>query len=336
MVVYVSAGRNAAEVLAGVGFILAVFVCVVLHEFGHSLTARRYGIGTRNIILLPIGGVSRLERVPEKPSEEFIVAVMGPVVSIGISCVIFVLLALTGSLGGIKQMLSWNSSSFLQRLMVVNFTLAVFNLLPAFPMDGGRILRSLLAIRLGRLKATRIAAFAGKVMALIFGAVGVLSNPFLLIIAIFVWMGAAQEASAEEMKSTLEGIPVGRIAMTDFVSISPSDPLSRVVELILHGTQQDFPVIEDGRLVGMVARNDVVAGLAKSGPAAPVTEVMRRDFPVISEPEMLPAAVERLESSSFRALPILQNGRLAGLLTLENLVEFLMIQAALSRPRANH
>jgi Zn-dependent protease/CBS domain-containing protein len=333
MVMYASAGQSAAQVAAGVAFILAVFACVVLHEFGHSLTARHYGIGTRNITLYPIGGMSRLERIPERPMEEFIVAIMGPVVSIAIGGVIFALLALTGHAVAIKQILLWNEASFLQRLMAVNFTLAIFNLLPAFPMDGGRILRSLLAVRLGRLRATQIAAVVGKVMALIFGAVGLLSNPFLLVIAFFVWMGAAQESASEEMKSALEGIPVTRIAMTDFVAVAPSDPLTRVVELILHGPQQDFPVIEDGRLVGMIARNDVVAGLAKSGAEALVAEVMRRDFPVISDPEMLPSAVERLESSSFRALPILHDGRLAGLLTLENLVEFLMIQAALSRPR---
>jgi CBS domain-containing protein len=298
--------------------------------------ARRYGIGTRSITLLPIGGVSRLERIPEKPSEEFNVAVMGPVVSIAIALLIFLALTMTGHLGNVKQIFSWTGASFLQRLMAVNLTLAMFNLLPAFPMDGGRILRALLAARVGRLRATQIASVTGKIMALIFGAVGLFSNPFLLVIAFFVWMGAAQEAASEEMKSALEGIPVARIAMTDFVSVSPSDPLTRLVELILHGTQQDFPVVEDGRLVGMVARNDVVAGLAKSGPATPVEEIMQQDYPVISEPEMLPSAVERLENSSFRALPILQNGRLEGLLTLENLVEFLMIQAALSRPRANH
>ena len=332
LIVYAMAGKNTAEVVSGVVFVLAVFVCIVLHEFGHSLTARRYGIRTRSITLLPIGGVSSLEHIPEKPSEEFKVAVMGPVVSIAISLAIFVGLSLTGSLSNLRDLASWTNASFLQRLMVVNLMLAAFNLLPAFPMDGGRIMRSLLATRLGRLKATQIAALAGKIMALVFGAIGLFTNPFLLVIAFFVWVGAAQEAASEEMKSLLEGIPVGRIAMTEFVSVSPWDPLTRVVELILHGPQQDFPVVEDGRLLGMVARNDVIAGLAKSGPDTPVSEVMQHDCPVISAPEMLPSAVERLEGSSFRALPIVQNGRLTGLLTLENLVEFLMIQSALSQP----
>jgi Zn-dependent protease len=252
-----SAGSSVGKTLEGVGFILALFACVVLHEFGHALMAARYGIKTRDITLLPIGGLARLERMPDKPLQELWVALAGPAVNVVIAAGLFVLLQFTSAWAPLEQ-LSVASGPFLQRLMVVNVILVVFNMLPAFPMDGGRVLRALLATRLEYTRATQIAASIGQSMALVFGFLGFFYNPFLMFIALFVWIGAAQEASMAQMKSSLAGIPVMRAMITDFQTLTPRDPLARATERILAGSQQDFPVLDNGQVVGILTRHDLI------------------------------------------------------------------------------
>ena len=322
-------GHNLAATLAGVVFILALFACVVLHEFGHALTAKKYGIRTRDITLLPIGGVARLERMPDDPRQELWVALAGPAVNVVIAAVLLVWLQVTGSLEPLSQ-LSVTGGSFFGRLMVLNIFLVVFNLIPAFPMDGGRVLRALLALRTDYVRATHIAANLGQFIALLFGFIGLFNNPMLLFIALFVWIGAAQEASLVQMKSALGGIPVGRAMLTDFCTLAPQDSLARAVELILAGSQQDFPVAENGQVVGVLTRADLLRELAQRGQESLVAEVMRRDFQVVDSSEMLETAFARLQSYECNTLPVTHNGRLVGLMTMENVGEFIMIQTALA------
>lgn len=321
-------GGGLAAVLAGVGFILALFGCVVLHEFGHALTARRYGIRTRDITLLPIGGVARLERMPDVPLHELWVALAGPAVNVVIAAALFVWLALTGALAPLSQ-LSVATGSFLERLMMVNVLLAGFNMVPAFPMDGGRVLRALLATRLEYTRATQLAASLGQGLALVFGLVGLFFNPFLIFIALFVWIGAAQESSMVQMRSALDGIPVRRAMLTRFQALEPEAPLARAVELLLGGSQTDFPVVRDGRVVGVLTRADVLTALAQGRQQTPVGEVMRRDFKIVDSSEMLDRAASTLQSCECHTLPVLHGGEIVGLLTMDNLGEFVMIQQAL-------
>lgn len=327
-------GDPALQTLAAIAFILALFACVVLHEFGHALTARRYGIKTRDITLLPIGGLARLERMPEQPIQELWVALAGPAVNVVIAALLFAFLTITNALEPLER-LSVTSGSFVERLMAVNISLVLFNLLPAFPMDGGRVVRALLAMRMEYTRATQIAASLGQVMAFVFGFLGLFTNPFLIFIALFVWIGAAQEASMVQMKSALGGIPVSRTMLTDFRTLAPRDPLARVVDLILAGSQHDFPVTENGTLVGILTREKLLAALSQTDRATAVADVMEREFATVDQAEMLEIALAKLDECACQTLAVTQRGQLAGLVTKDNVGEFLMIQAALTKARAS-
>lgn len=325
--------HSMADAMDGLIFVVALFAIIVLHELGHALTARRFGIRTRDITLLPIGGVARLERMPEDPRQELAVALAGPAVNVALAASFCALLVLLGQhvypvdFGNLSIL----SFSFLRRLMFVNVILAVFNLLPAFPMDGGRVLRAFLAMKMDYVHATHVAANVGQAMAFIFGLYGLLSaNPFVVFIALFVWMGAAAESSLVQMKAGLGGIPVRRVMITDFKTLKPEDQLAQAVEHLLSGYQQDFPVVDgDEKIVGLLTRTALVNGLAKSGQETTVARVMDTKFIATHPSEMAEAAFIRLQHSDCRSMPVLRDGKLLGIVTSENVGEFLMIQAAL-------
>jgi Zn-dependent protease/predicted transcriptional regulator len=318
-----------AKVAEGILFILALFACVVLHEYGHALTARKYGIKTRDITLYPIGGVARLERMPEKPIEELWVALMGPAVNVVIAAGLFAYLFFSRSLVPLNE-LTIASGSFIERLMTVNISLVLFNLIPAFPMDGGRVLRAILAMRMEYVRATQVAASIGQGLALLFGFLGLFGNPSLLFIAFFVWIGASQEASAAQVKNSVSGIPITRAMLTDFKTLSPRDNLSQVVALILAGSQHDFPVVDaNGKVAGILDRDAFMLALTQHGQSAPVMNFIRRDLPEVDSYEMIEMVLMRLQESGSKTLPVTHGGQLVGLITMENITEYLMIQSAL-------
>lgn len=320
--------HSVSAAVGGVAFVLALFACVVLHEFGHALTARRFGIKTRDITLLPIGGLARLERMPDDPKQELWVALAGPAVNVVIAVGLFVVLQVTGTFAPIST-ISMTGGSFLERLMMVNVFLVGFNMLPAFPMDGGRVLRALLAIRLDYTRATQLAASIGQGMALAFGLIGLFFNPFLIFVALFVWIGAGQEAAMTQMKSALGGIPLERAMITDFRTLAPDDSLAHAVELLLAGTQQDFPIVDSGAVVGILTRRDLLTALARQEQRAPVAQVMRRDFLVADPSDMLDITFQRLQGHECHTIPVVRGGALVGLLTMDNVGEFLSVQAAI-------
>lgn len=314
--------------LEGIAFILLLFAAVTLHEYGHALTARKFGVKTRDITLYPIGGVARLERMPDKPIQELWVALAGPAVNVVIAAVLFGWLIFTNSLMPLGD-LTLATGSFIERLMLVNVFLVVFNLIPAFPMDGGRVLRAVLAMNIDYVKATQIAAAIGQGMAFLFGLAGLFGNPMLLFIAFFVWMGASQESSMVQMKNALGGIPVTRAMLTDFETLSPRDNLSRVVQLVLAGSQRDFPVVENGRVLGILTRDDFLKALTQHGEGLPVSQVMHINLPVLDSYEMVENALLRLQESGIPVLPVTHAGQLVGIITPENITEYLMIRSAL-------
>jgi Zn-dependent protease/CBS domain-containing protein len=318
-----------ADAGAGVVFILALFAIIVLHELGHALTARHYGIRTRDITLLPIGGVARLERMPEDPRQELLVALAGPAVNVALAAVLLGVVTPTA-----WHDVQWVGGDFLSKLLWVNVSLAVFNLIPAFPMDGGRALRALLAMRMDYVQATQIAAHIGQGLALVFGLVGLFSNPFLVFIALFVWMGAASEASAALTRSVLGGIPVSRAMITRFETLAPTDTLQRALAHVLAGFQHDFPVVEARRVVGVLTRADLMKGLTQAGADSPVATAMTSHFDCAAPSEMLEGAIQRLKASGCPALPVLRDGELIGVLTMENVGELLMVHSALRANKA--
>lgn len=323
-------GRTVQAVVSGVVFIVALFACVVLHEFGHALTARHYGIPTKDITLLPIGGVSRFERMPDKPWQEFWVALAGPLVNVAIAAAIYLALFLTDGFKPVTG-LSITAGPFWERMLVANLALAIFNVIPAFPMDGGRVLRALLATRLDHVRATQVAAAVGQALALFFGLVGLFRDPFLLFIAFFVWIGASHEAHSVQIKEAFSGIPIRAAMQTQFATLTTNNTLNDAVKLVLDGSQHDFPVMWGDRVMGLLTRANLLAGLQQHGPDQLVTAVMQREFSTAEPNEMLEAVLNRLATSSLRIMPVLQDGKLVGLVTAENLGEYLMIQNALHR-----
>ena len=324
------AERSVDAALGGVLFFAGLFVCVLLHEYGHALAARRYGITTRDITLLPIGGLARLERIPDKPWQEFVVALAGPAVNVVIAGGLLIGLYLRNS-WQLPSELTVTSGSFVERLLVANVFLVLFNLLPAFPMDGGRVLRSLLAMRMEYTRATGIAAAIGKGMAVLFGFAGLFGNPMLLLIALFVWIGATQEAAAAQMKSSFAGAAVRDAMLTDFRVLSPQNSLGEATKLLLAGSQADFPVVDQSRVVGILDHGALFQALRERGDLALVSDVMRSEFVTLQAEQSLDDALAEVRAESGLTMAVIEEGRFVGLLTPENVGEFFMIRRALAQ-----
>ena len=336
-VIAVRGGATPASVLGTLALILAVFTLVVLHECAHALMARRFGIHTSDITLLPIGGIARLERMPREPRQELLIALAGPAVNVVLAIILYAALALSGDLARLQELGDAGTATMtfavvLAQLFAINVSLALFNLLPAFPLDGGRALRALLTMRGGDYaKATVTAARVGKAFALLFGLVGlfVINSPMLVVISLFVWLAAASEAVAVQTGAALADVPLASLLITDVRTLAPHDPLSHAAELTIQGYQQDFPVIDNGALVGMLSRADLVRGLATHGRDGTVISAMRRDFHSSTPDDTPEDAMKELATNGGDALPVLRDGKLVGLLTAENVMEFLMLKNAL-------
>ncbi len=323
--------KNLPSVFNGILFILLLFLFVVFHEFGHALTARKYGIKTRDITLLPIGGVARLEKMPKKPSQELAVAIAGPLVNLFFAIVLFAGLFLTNNFPT-NQQIGITNGSIWWRLATVNLSLFIFNLIPAFPMDGGRIIRALLAMRMEYTKATQVAASLGQGIALIFGLFGLFGNPLLLFIAFFVWIGASQESSMVQMESAMSGIPIKNAMLTRFQTLSPTQRLNDAADAIIAGYQQDFPIVDyEGKMVGILTRKRLMQAITNDGLTVNIAGVMDQDFITADVDEMLEVVSIRLQTCGCTTVPVFDQDQLVGLVTMENIGEFLMIRSAIKK-----
>lgn len=317
--------------LFGVAATLLLFAVVTLHELGHSFQALKFGVRVRDITLMPLGGLAQMEEMPKKPLQELRIAIAGPLVNFAIASLLVVLGALLQvrsviSLQELSQSLgkiSW--SGMLAYLTMANLALGLFSLIPAFPMDGGRVLRALLAMRMDYTKATQIAANIGQGMALLLGLWGFISGSYtLVLIAIFVWMGAGQESKDVVVKDTLQDIKVHQAMTRDPLTLKANETLSKAAELTLSSTQSDFPVLEWGtnKVVGVLGEAELLKGLHKQGGAVPVREAMRAKTPGIDSDEPLYLALEKMAKGRMRAMPVVdREGQLVGLLTTADVNE---------------
>jgi len=304
---------------------------VLLHEFGHAIAAKAFGINTPDITLLPIGGVARLERMPEKPSQELIVALAGPAVNVAIALGLFVVVGFRG----LAEAQTVEGANMLTQLMLINVLLVLFNLLPAFPMDGGRVLRALLATRLNYARATQIAATVGQGCAFIFGFIGLFGNPMLIFIALFIYIGASQEAAVAQMRDVSRNMPVSSAMVREFRTLSPDATLLEAVDALLATSQHDFPVVEpSGTISGILLRNDLIAALRRDDPTIRVGDIVRRGVPTVTTGMRFDEAFRVMQESKCPAVPVVDGmHRLVGLLTPENVSELMMVHSAMPRRR---
>jgi Zn-dependent protease len=325
-----TAGAGAA--VSAVFFVLAIFGCVVLHELGHALAARSFGIGTQDITLLPIGGVARLQRMPREPLQELVIALAGPAVNVVIAGAI-----LTGMWLGLNSLTPLLKSdvltgSFLGRLFWANVGLVIFNMLPAFPMDGGRVLRSVLAMRLSYARATELAAGLGTVMAVLFGLFGLLSNPMLILVALFVYLAARGELMMVRMQQQPRGLSAGDLMERYFQTVPADATAADLAPWLPRTTQRDFPVIADRRLVGMLRDTDVLSAMASGQGQQLAGELMRRDVPTVLRDDEVLETYLKMQNGGIGSLPVADAGTLVGLLSQEQIRRWLESLHANSNP----
>ena len=316
----------------GIGFVLAIFSCVIAHEFGHALMARRFGIRTRDITMLPIGGIASLERIPEKPVEEFWVAIAGPAINLVIALGLLVYLFATDQLGNLvgfpQRVSALDPAFFAENLFAGNLFLFAFNLIPAFPMDGGRILRAVLAMRWKRTRATRFAAAIGRMLAIAFVFFGFFYNFWMVFIGLFVYLGATSESRQVATKSALSGFSVRDVLMTNYTPLYVHEPLQRAIDLLLAGQEKEFLVLDlEGMVVGVLTREAIVAGLNAGGKSLRIKDVALATPLELAIQMPLNEAFELMMAKHATVCPVYDGPNLVGMLNQENVQEFLLLRA---------
>lgn len=329
---YPAGGVPAA--VEGVLFVILVFACVVLHEFGHAMMARRFGIRTPDITLLPIGGLASLERMPDRPGQELLVALAGPAVNVVIIAVLYLVMGAQVSLSGVSQLTT--GTTLIGGLVAVNMVLVLFNMIPAFPMDGGRVLRALLSMKLERSKATLYAARIGQAFAVVFAVIGLMGNPILLLIAVFLFFAAEAETGYETRRAEASRHTAREAMVTRFMSLPPDATAEDAGKLLLVTTQQEFPVVSRaGALVGMVTRAGLMQVMQGDGPETPVSAFMETGFPIVSENAPLETVLQALAASPAQVVGVRgADGAFVGYVSRENASELFMLQEARRRRRS--
>ncbi|MGE3466651.1 MAG: site-2 protease family protein [Pyrinomonadaceae bacterium] len=321
-----------AQGVRGALLILSLFVCVVLHEFGHALTARRFGVVTRDITLYPIGGISSFESLPEEPIHELLISIAGPLVNVVIATVLWIYLSSAGLIPDQSAIEGQSAVQlpFLFSLFVANVMLAVFNLIPAFPMDGGRVLRALMSLFTNRAQATRIAAGIGQVLAITFVFLGFFYNFWLVFIGLFIFLGAGGEAAFERTKAHLEGLKVSDALMRRVTVLDPESTLGDASEALINSQESVFVVADGGRPIGLLTVNDIIRGLAKEGRSAGVGSYMSPEFSIVQLDTKLPEFFQQVVTDGHSVAVVMDGTTFAGLIDRENIEEKVMIQQALA------
>jgi Zn-dependent protease/predicted transcriptional regulator len=323
------AGLDATQVTWSVVFVLSLFICVTLDELGHALAARRYGIKTKDITLYPIGGVAQLEKMPEKPKQELAVAMAGPAVNFIIALLLSpVILRSDLSAEQTAKVLIIDAHNFLPMLGMLNITLAVFNLIPAFPMDGGRVLRALLAMKLNRVKATQIAAGIGKLLAFGFIVMGFYSNPFLIFIGLFIIMGASAEEQMVTTQQLIVELTARNAMMTNFIRLEKEDPISKAINLLLDGQAKNFLIIDQGTPYGIIDRNDIIRGIKEFDESQSVQHIAQKDLTIVDSTTPLNDVFMEFRRKRTPLILVMDHNQLVGIIDTDNIAELIMIHQA--------
>jgi len=331
-----ASGLSNEATLYFLGFILLLFFCVLLHEFGHALTARRFGIKTHSIVLLPIGGVASLEKMPDNPKEELLVALAGPAVNVVIALLLYPFADMSLLFPDDMEnfvMFKAELPFALTYLFFVNVTLVLFNMLPAFPMDGGRVLRAILSFSMPAHKATRIAARIGQFIAIGFILVGLFMpgfNPFIIIIGLFIFLGAKSESDFKQKEFYLKGYKVRDVMLTQFEIMQSHQTLGEAVALLLKGQSKDFLIFDSEKYVGVLDRESLLAALSEKGKEANVM-LASQLAPIISPQDDLNEVFLLANKSTVKMWPVMEDGKLVGALDFENIMEFLMVKGVLDK-----
>ncbi len=318
------------KALVSVIFICAVFACVLIHEIGHSLIARRFGKQATSIILLPIGGMAVMEEMPDKPGQEIVMSLAGPLINLAIAGILYLSVGHWSGIGA-PDLYPATARSFFAGLIGVNIILAIFNLIPAFPMDGGRVLRGLLALKMEYNQATSTAVLIGQGFALLFVFVGIFYNWWLALIGVFLFIGAGSEKRQVLLGSLLKQVPVKAAMITEYIALRPEEELSKTMEHIFHGCQHDFPVIGDGGLEGVLTRNGILAAAHEKGLEVTVAEVMDRNYISVTSDSPLNDLYKRLRQGAGTAAAVVDGDDLKGIVSLDSIGRYFMIQSTLER-----
>jgi len=323
------AGLTAVQVGWSVIFILSLFLCVTLHELGHALAAKRYGILTKDITLYPIGGVARLEKMPENPKQELVVALAGPAVNFLITLLLIpVLLNFTWDIDENAKVLIIGPNNFLPMLGILNVWLALFNLIPAFPMDGGRVLRALLAMRMDRVKATQIAAGIGKLLAFGFVVTGFYLNPFLIFIGLFIILGANAEEQMVKTQALLVDLKAKDALMTNYLALDKLLPISHAVKLLLDGQAKNFLITENEQPYGVISSKDIVRGIKEFGEEGTLDHITQTNLTYVDKDAPLSDVFLELKKSKSPIVLVASQGQLMGIIDAENLAELILVNDA--------
>ena len=308
-----------------------IFACIALHELGHSVVAQSLGVQVKSITLLPIGGIAALRSIPENPWHEIAITVAGPMVNAAIACALIPVTGIPSHLLLVEM--PRDLHGLLLSLAQANITLFLFNFIPAFPMDGGRLLRAVLALVVPYRQATTIAATVGQGMAIVFVLVGLKLSFWLVIIGAFIFMGAEGEDRVVRMRSVLHDLDVEDVMSRDFAVLSPVDPVARGIEMIYQTGQDNFPVIQEGQLVGIVTRPALVEAMNAYGAAVSVGQIMDPHAPVISPREKVVRVYEEIINGANTSAIVVDDGRLVGVLSPDNVSRYLLVQSSIKSPR---
>ncbi|SIR33460.1 site-2 protease family protein [Maribacter ulvicola] len=325
-------GSGLHRILLNEALIVVLFLCVVLHELGHALTAKKFGVETKNILLLPIGGVATLEKMPEKPIQELLIALAGPLVNVAIAMLLFLFVPVKSYFNFdaivLEEILYETTlQNFLFYLFVANVMLVLFNLIPAFPMDGGRVLRALLSFRLGRLRATDIAANLGQGLAFVFFILGLFFNPFLILIAFFIFFGAYSENQSVKQRNVLKGHLVREATLTNITKLHSKNTIQEAIDILLAGTEKDFVVTEEGKIIGVLSQKDIIKNVKT--PTMIIGDIMQRKFKTVDVNMEILKALEMIGNEKNNFYPVVENGRLFGAIDTTNINEFILLKTVL-------